>query len=62
MREPRFFTACVLEPSRCLKLNRDTFQEILEAYPRVAHGVIETLLRKVEALTQQVQAAKQSTW
>lgn len=59
-REPRFFTACALERSRCLKLNRDTFWEILEAYPRVAHGVIETLVRKVEDLTRQAQAAKQS--
>ena len=57
-REPRFLTACALEHSRCLKLHRDTFWEILEAYPRVAHGVIETLVRKVEALTRQAQAAK----
>ena len=39
-------------------LHQDTFWEILEAYPRVAHGVIETLVRKVEALTRQAQAAK----
>ncbi len=56
-REPRFFTACALEQSHCLKLHRDTFWEVLEAYPRVAHGVIETLVRKVETLTRQVQAA-----
>lgn len=59
-REPRFFTACALERSQCLKLHRDTFWEILEAYPRVAHGVIETLVRKVEALTRQAEATKQS--
>ncbi len=59
-REPRFFTACALEQARCLKLHRDTFWEILEAYPRVAHGVIEMLVRKVETLTRQAQAAKQS--
>ncbi len=29
--EPRFFTACALERSQCLKLHRDTFWEILEA-------------------------------
>jgi len=57
-REPRFFTACALDHSRCLKLHRDTFWEILEAYPRVAHGVIETLVRKVETLTRQAQGAK----
>jgi len=50
-REPRFFTARATERSRCLRLHRDTFWEIVEAYPQVAHGVIETLARKVEALT-----------
>jgi HEAT repeat protein/ATP/ADP translocase len=50
-REPRFFTARAREQTRCLRLHRDAFWEIVEAYPRVAQGVIETLARKVEALT-----------
>jgi len=50
-REPRFFTARAREQTRCLRLHRDAFWEIVEAYPRAAQGVIETLARKVEALT-----------
>jgi hypothetical protein len=47
----RISSAVAAEDSRCLKIQGETFWEILEDYTPVCHGVIEVLVQQVEQLT-----------
>lgn len=41
--QPRFFTAKALERSLCLKIERETFWEILEDYPAICQGIFKMM-------------------
>jgi CRP-like cAMP-binding protein len=47
----RMSTAIATEAARCLKIQSETFWEILEDYTPVCHGVIEVLVNRIETLT-----------
>ncbi|RPI27432.1 MAG: hypothetical protein EHM61_08460 [Acidobacteria bacterium] len=42
-RQPRFFTAQVLEPARCIKVEREAFWEMVEDYPSASRAIFEVL-------------------
>jgi len=48
--QPRLFSARALEPCFCLKLDRESFWEILEDYPAVCQGIFEVLVNRIQAL------------
>ena len=50
----RMSTAVAIEKSQCLKIQGETFWEILEDYSPVAHGVIEVLVQQIENLTEKL--------
>jgi trk system potassium uptake protein TrkA len=41
--QPRFFTAQVTEPARCIKVEREAFWEMVEDYPSAARAIFEVL-------------------
>jgi AAA family ATP:ADP antiporter len=47
----RMLTAVAMEKSHCLRIQGETFWEILEDYTPVCHGVIEVLVQQIEELT-----------
>jgi AAA family ATP:ADP antiporter len=50
----RMLTAVAMEKSQCLRIQGETFWEILEDYTPVCHGVIEVLVQQIEELTDKV--------
>ncbi|HWP45614.1 MAG TPA: HEAT repeat domain-containing protein [Candidatus Limnocylindrales bacterium] len=50
-RQPRLFSARALEHCLCLKLDRESFWEILEDYPAVSQGIFEVLVHRIQVLT-----------
>ncbi len=41
--QPRFFTAQVIEPARCIKVEREAFWEMVEDYPSAVRAIFEVL-------------------
>ncbi len=41
--QPRSFTALVTEPARCIKVERESFWEMVEDYPSAARAIFEVL-------------------
>jgi ATP:ADP antiporter, AAA family len=50
----RMYTAVAMEKSQCLRIQGETFWEILEDYSPVCHGVIEVLVQQIQELTEKV--------
>ncbi len=48
--QPRLFSARALEHCLCLKLDRESFWEILEDYPAVCQGIFEVLVHRIQTL------------
>jgi len=41
--QPRFFSARVVEPTRCIKVEKEAFWEMVEDYPSAARAIFEVL-------------------
>lgn len=52
--QPRYFSATVLTPCRCLKVSGDLLWEVLEDYSSVSQGIIQVLAQEVQTLTEKL--------
>jgi CRP-like cAMP-binding protein len=52
--QPRLFSAHAARPSLCLKIDRETFWEILEDYPAVSRAILEVLVQQIRDLTDRI--------
>ncbi len=55
----RIETAVATEKAKCLKIQAETFWEILEDYTPVCHGVIEVLVQQIDSLTARLAGTQQ---
>jgi len=51
--QPRLFTAIAVETSICLKIDRDSFWDILEDYPVICQGIFKILAQRVSTMVNQ---------
>jgi len=55
---PRFFTAQVIEPARCIKVEREAFWEMVEDYPSAARAIFEVLSGQILTMMNRMSTEK----
>jgi HEAT repeat protein len=58
--KPHIFSATAKMNTRCLRIDRESFGEILEEYPSIARGIFAVLVDQIEQLTDKVLDASQN--